>query len=413
MEPLIQCLESDPRLTQSMHFWRDFSMDRTVLGVQEAALVAIEQLLLTNFYEIASTSDSLTDRGQAKRKELAATVRGQWESQGKATGVQLSYRILADDTAGYDRWLDACAALFHQRQFDEDSRKWVTPDGPIPGEVLREKQDPSVSDLLDKRLKSCMKAADGGDKDARRTRLAFLAILLDWDEPKGKARITEQAKRWMADEAWKSEEPRDFHQFLEEAAGRAPEVLPIVEVVLWSLAPSTYNYNSTGGERYVSQMMAKHGDSPLMKHKAKELWTDPDSPWCLGVLHHSDLSDLIVYWRDQELLKKEPFRTAVIEALKDDSRCGRIFILKEDPKHYTSTGSDGLRTEDVPKDPKFALKPGDEWPIRRKDVIAHAFKKPRLWSDEKPEPNLEFYWSPQARDAWVETAIANLKKPGE
>src|SRR6185437_11798304 len=41
VEPLLDVLERDTRLTRSVHFWRDFSHHRSLLGVHEAAYVAL------------------------------------------------------------------------------------------------------------------------------------------------------------------------------------------------------------------------------------------------------------------------------------------------------------------------------------------------------------------------------------
>lgn len=42
IEPLLQCLENDTRLTRSVHFWRNSDWDRTVRGVQDAACEALQ-----------------------------------------------------------------------------------------------------------------------------------------------------------------------------------------------------------------------------------------------------------------------------------------------------------------------------------------------------------------------------------
>lgn len=60
VEPLLSVLESDTRLTRSVHFWRDFSQDRTILGVHEAAYVALASILQTTFFEAVA-------RGRARR----------------------------------------------------------------------------------------------------------------------------------------------------------------------------------------------------------------------------------------------------------------------------------------------------------------------------------------------------------
>ena len=48
--PLIDCLESDTRLTRSVQFWRDFARHRQVLPVREAAFAALTEILKTTCF---------------------------------------------------------------------------------------------------------------------------------------------------------------------------------------------------------------------------------------------------------------------------------------------------------------------------------------------------------------------------
>ena len=62
VEPLLKCLEDDTRLTRSVHFWRDFAQYRSLIGVHEAAYVALSGILKTSFFGVASTGDDLSGR---------------------------------------------------------------------------------------------------------------------------------------------------------------------------------------------------------------------------------------------------------------------------------------------------------------------------------------------------------------
>ena len=50
VEPLIDCMENDKRLTRSVHFGRDFSGYCLIIGVREAAYVAISAILQKSFF---------------------------------------------------------------------------------------------------------------------------------------------------------------------------------------------------------------------------------------------------------------------------------------------------------------------------------------------------------------------------
>jgi hypothetical protein len=406
VEPLLACLESDMRLTQSVHFWRSFHKSRTVLGVHEAALYALQALLHGGFFELASTGDSLTGRGDEYRKKLAASIRANWEKYGKQTGPRRAYQILLDDAAGIDGWLDAAGTLFHPVRHDDETGDPIPPKGPMPGEVLREKNDPSVCELLEKRLAGVEKAADDGDEESGRARMAFLAILLDWDPARGRAKIAAQTAKWLKDGVWSSENTRVLTEFLREVADRAPEVLPVFEEMSWTLSPGKYEgWGHNCG--FVTQMQLKYGAS--MKRPAADLWTHPDSPWCLKSARVSTLEDVVEYWSDQKLTATPPFRDLLGSLLADDTACGTASLDSEKPGEWTADVDFEKTTRKVPDDNKFTLKPGSQLSIRRKDVVGRTLMEPRYVGEKPAEPVLDYYWSLEARDKWLEKLRTELK----
>lgn len=79
---LIDCLENDARLTRSVHFWRDFSYDRTVLTVKECALTAISSILRTEFFEVLATGDNFSGRDEKRQKSTVQNIRTYWKRWG-------------------------------------------------------------------------------------------------------------------------------------------------------------------------------------------------------------------------------------------------------------------------------------------------------------------------------------------
>jgi hypothetical protein len=96
---LLDCFEHDPRLTRSVHFWRDFSRSRTVLGVHEAALTAIMSILRTEFYSPAATGSNITSDGKDRRERLAAELRAYWTRFGQMTFPERMMAVLTDRQA--------------------------------------------------------------------------------------------------------------------------------------------------------------------------------------------------------------------------------------------------------------------------------------------------------------------------
>ncbi|HSP43424.1 MAG TPA: hypothetical protein VLO11_11180, partial [Luteolibacter sp.] len=196
VEPLLDCLENDRRLTQSVHFWRDFSTDRTVLGVHEAALAALQQILAANYYKVISTGANLTRGGDEARAKMVETIRADWLAHGKMTGMERAYRTLANDHADPDLWADAAASLFVGGE---------EPDFSIaqPGDALRDGRVPSVGELLERRVAGAVKKGEVNLFYERR-RCRLLSCLLAWEPDRGRPVIAKQVDAWLADGSWKT-----------------------------------------------------------------------------------------------------------------------------------------------------------------------------------------------------------------
>ncbi len=157
--PLLDVLEHDTRLTRSVHFFRDFVPPRSVLAVHEAAYAALIEILGVSFFHPAATGDDLTSRGDGPRAQLAAQMRAFWERYGRWSPAERRYRILAADDESRDRhveaamWLTAAADATATVQGSMVQPVWFfPPHGPLAGEPMRSRRQPSVTDLLVRRM---------------------------------------------------------------------------------------------------------------------------------------------------------------------------------------------------------------------------------------------------------------------
>ncbi|MBW4561710.1 MAG: hypothetical protein KME32_11250 [Mojavia pulchra JT2-VF2] len=75
VEPLLVCLESDTRLTRTIYYFRDFFQHRRILGVHEAAYVALSAILKTSFFKRFERAHKLYSQGMEGRQEVAAKIR--------------------------------------------------------------------------------------------------------------------------------------------------------------------------------------------------------------------------------------------------------------------------------------------------------------------------------------------------
>src|SRR5262249_47772884 len=116
---LIDAFEKDERLTRSVHFWRDFSRNRTVLSVREALLTAVMSILRVRVFEPAATGDNFTARGEEGVKKTAARLRAYWKEDG---GLSFDRRLMKGLT---DPQADAEAlrgAADHPRRLGQRAR---------------------------------------------------------------------------------------------------------------------------------------------------------------------------------------------------------------------------------------------------------------------------------------------------
>ena len=159
VEPLLAALETDSRLTRSVTNDRSSSPGRRVHSVYEAELAALDGLLQSGEFRDRRPQPRPDD--WTGRKALAQSIRSFWLKNHSTPILDRWYAMLRDDSAGRDRWLEAAGGIV---QAANDNRppgfgafmaatRPRPPDAPpMKGEVLRSRRDPSVSELLARRV---------------------------------------------------------------------------------------------------------------------------------------------------------------------------------------------------------------------------------------------------------------------
>src|SRR6185369_8042396 len=132
VEPLLACMETDPRLTRSVGFSRDFHRDRIIVSVRGAARAALDHILRANFSD-------------------APEARAFWA---RNKGVPLQerwYRMLQEESG----WALEAARNILQPENEigvpGTGHYWNLPVKPgeslkLRGETLRNKKNPSVAE---------------------------------------------------------------------------------------------------------------------------------------------------------------------------------------------------------------------------------------------------------------------------
>jgi hypothetical protein len=139
VEPLLNCLENDKRLTRSVGFGRDFFRGRRVIPVHDAAKAALLSILRAGF------------------NDDAPEIRAYWDKYKDLKLEDRWYAMLDDDSANA-RWGEAAANIVQP----ENVRRFsggLSISNPAPtnvpvrmdGETLRAKTNPSVAELLARR----------------------------------------------------------------------------------------------------------------------------------------------------------------------------------------------------------------------------------------------------------------------
>jgi hypothetical protein len=135
VEPLLDCVEHDQRLTRSVGFGRDFHRGRTVLAVNRAADMVLKSILQAGFSN-------------------PSEMRAYWNKYKNLKIEERWYAILNDDSVR-NRWQEAAANIVQPENVTRfpdgfSTEKRVPTNAPIRlrGEVLRAKSSPSVTELL-------------------------------------------------------------------------------------------------------------------------------------------------------------------------------------------------------------------------------------------------------------------------
>ncbi|MBS1712786.1 MAG: hypothetical protein JST30_00465 [Armatimonadetes bacterium] len=171
---LIDCIESDDRLTRSVSYGRDFFPGRTVLTVRSAAMSALVQIW-----------PAAAMRWKGSHIETAAALREAWIKDKSRTEPERQLAVLEDNSLGPRAWLSA--AEFLVRSVDVNvSDGWVSsttnPSPTMRGEPLRKQG--RLTSLFLKRFAQMVKALDEDPRKSMffETDLTTMALcIFKWD----------------------------------------------------------------------------------------------------------------------------------------------------------------------------------------------------------------------------------------
>lgn len=376
VEALIEVLESDQRLTRSVHFWRDFARSRTVLGVHEAAYAALASILQTSFFTVAATGDNLSRRGDEGRRTLAASIREHWERFRDMPLADRWLAILMDDAAGTERWIEAANNIVTPENVEVRRGSmmgiWTqsNADGSsaLRGEPLRDRANPSVVDLLGERI------ASTPPENA-----CPLASSLDrWDAQGGRPALRTFLGRCEND-AQCACAPLLFSRLGDERG------------VLRRYARWLSHQELDGGYVELAHLLrpAIDHDSRVARRAADQFLAKPE---LVQALRHQRL--------DAVLFSLPSFRRRIATMLEDRSVIGTLSVREDGSYSYTLANHMGGGGGSVTVDDVAAQ---DEVPLRMADDVAMKI-------DVDDAPQFQIVWSESRRNAALDELVAWLRR---
>lgn len=419
VEPLLTAYETDTRLTRSVT-----SSHGTIFvhPVADAELAALAGILQGADFQAFGSNPYHADL--AKRKELTQSLRDFWAKNRGISPMERWYRLLSDDEAGRDRWLEAAAHIVQPR--DEtgpafngrtELRVRVTHKRPpMKGEELRARRDPSVSTLMVRRI---VAIAESGNPLQHPNIELYRACemgmdLLVWDEkaalPILRALMTGCGEDMEITRNQGGQLDQSMSRFVVQFTlirAKAGDREAVGEYAAWirKCRPKELEYH--GFECF--EPLWTYPDDPAIRDAAKWLFTDPESPW-LGLFRNPGSYKALTFnargLMTSPLLRVEAFRAAVITALRDRSRNG--MIRRSDRRVVQYTLDDGGNESYSSDRPDLdEVEQGVDRPFRVCDHIAW------LISGIEGSPRCELYWPEDRRDRAVAACAEFLRKYGE
>ncbi len=438
VEPLIDDLERDTRLTRSVHFHRDFHRSRTIMGAHEAAYTALTGLLKTSFFGAATTGGNLTARGLEGRRAVADGIRAYWEKNRAVPLVERWYRTLADDVASPGEWLQAAGNIVQHENVSvvpgstAFTQTVTTPLalGARPrlrGEALREKKDPSVAELMAMRVKDI----DPGDPVDRNSPDAIQGGIGQPDgldargvgHQGGPAGPERPRRALCAGRPGRAEGRQEGSRpgaraspELTDLRARAGDLEALGDYAAWvrGLTPDHFDFFPVA----VFGPMWRNPDDPAIAAAAAALFEDPRSPWNPPVWR-GEATVAQGHQRDlftTPLLGLKAFRTLVLRALGDRTEVGtvevdakgRVVVIQGHYRTVTSAESIAQGIQYDPDGPRKPYRPGSgAMPLRMADLACEKLEQ------LEGIPRFQKHWPLARRDEAIAATVAYLRRYGE
>lgn len=385
VEPLLNCLENDTRLSRGGEFAQDGFRPE---GVDQIAYHVLCGILETHF-----DAYSVGELTRQDRKAIVERIRAHWHKIRNMSSADGWYEILRDDSQSPDRWVEAV-------------KRTIAYGGPTVGEAkeraarretMRKKRNPSMTELLVKRARSL--AEQGSMHQAS---LLALAIA-DWEPKAALPILRQQTTRWR--EVLPEQDPEKNHRIrwipsdlvqltLARARPKDASALPEYIQILREMSPPEEPYR---GED-VFQPLLQYPDAPEVVAAAQWIFNDATSPW--NATTH--LIHVVPSLGRNKLMILPAFHKLVLRTLADTQVVGAAEVRSYDDIHIAAIG---YNTRTFAGDP-LCPAPATRVDVRRCDVCAWQL------AEIYGMPRCELYWPKARRDQAVAQCSRLLQQYG-
>jgi hypothetical protein len=415
VEPLLVCLETDGRLTRWPGRGNAYPMNVYVF-----AAAALERILKMPFPD----DNSQDDQGES-REAVAAKIRSYWSRFKHVPPAERWYAILADDHAMPAQWIRAARCIVQPSAspigFDYVSgrwaleRRWLREKRHLHGDVLRNKNHPSVAELMAKRTRDLLEPPPTDDarneprrRDDFEAACEISACLATWD-------LTKAVPTWR----WLTAFYRQWNDYMEHQGPKYLEYMAqlilcradlgdknaLDEYAEWmrTVKPNDILGNRDSLEEILGPLGRYPGD-PSIAAASEWLFNDKASPWYPvlfrdgGAPAHVNC-DLV----QGPLLCVPAFRKRLAQLFEDQREIGHADVVNNET--ITTNLSNVWTISTVRNDP-LCPPPGTNVAFRVCDACAFAL------SPLDGFPQCELFWPEKERNRAVAAAAAFLKQHG-
>ena len=425
VEPLLDALENDDRLTRSLYAARVRRGPGAIGTVRQAAQSALE-ILLNHRYSASNYQLPPAQQGA----DIAAQMRADWLHVKGETPTDRVFNALNQSGQTPQHLLEAAYELVRVGPRDGSRRigtKLQMPGETFFGEPLRARQNPGVSDLLETRINELTRRARA-EKLAGNTANPYelnntlgaaneLAVVYaKWDAARALPLLSaqlEKTKQFVADSpsGTRDEAQRSLNRTRREflsARLNSPQRAEAMDEYAEFLQSAPFG--SLSEEDYAP--LALFPDEPALKRAAHALFDAPAQPFLSIVTRKTSNFN---YYRSLDLLSssliKNPiFRDAVLRALRDKTVVGNV-VKNKKGEAETRVSARGWNSQTTKLGGR-SLEKGDSQPLRLCDLVASNLR--RKLPDEDGQTRsawqLDITLPTAERDARLKQIAESLKR---